>query len=308
MRMDEGVVCVVLTNFERESLREVLKRIKLESGRTFFPIEVLIVDTRADSTDLAHSSFEIEGYENLNMSRIAHPFDGYSSSRRIALDWVIKNRPLFSVLFIDDDDVPAPDCILNFIANHKSYSSAILTGKVIRASEIIKVNSMKYRIPSRSKISGASLMWIPGHLVNQCSVWLPKRLDLSGGEDTSICIRAIENGIPIIKVINSVAYEDRTHSELRNSQKRARLFQESWVFSSVVCHGSYKSKFSLSLFMSRKFLKALIRMPVQPRIGALKIAGFLFGIFCQTPPPRKWEWPEQRRHIKHYCFKFAKDL
>lgn len=308
MKMDEGVVCVVLTNFERDSVWKVLKRIELESTRKFFPIEVLIVDTRTDSTNLANHSLEMENFENLILNRIIHPFDGYASTRRNALNWVLKNKPLFSVLFIDDDDVPGPDCILNFTINYMTNKSAILTGKVIRASEVLKMNRMKYRISSRPQISGASLMWIPANLVQQCAEWLPKRLNFSGGEDTSICIRAIESGVPIINVIKSVAYEDRIHSKLSNSQKRVKLFQESWTFSSVVCHGSCKSKISLSLFMSRKFMKALIRIPVQPRRGALKIAGFLFGIFCQTPPPRRWEWREQRHHIKKYCFMFAKDL
>jgi hypothetical protein len=289
---------VVLSDFSRDSLRYVLKEIAFDANKTDYPIEILIVDTRSIFYPLPSNLLNFPLPKHLVVNKVHHPFDGYASSRRAALEWVLENKPNYSLLFIDDDDIPDPNCIQNFIVAHNDNESAILTGRVIRFGENVKVGLNVPTLKSLSGISGASMMWIPGDLLFQCREWLPERLNFSGGEDTSICLRAIESNIPIIKVKGSLACEVKPQLQFSASQKRIKIFQESWVLSSVIWFGSSRRKIYLISQILFLLLRATLRIPFQPRIGALKISGFLLGVLFETPPPRKWIWSVQLEHLR----------
>lgn len=290
-----GVVCVVLSNFSRPSLESVLKEINSQATHLNQSIEILLLDTRAKKSNFEPAFTNYFNSISVPVHHVLHPFDGFASSRKAALKWILEHRHGHSALFIDDDDVPAPGCLQGFTLEYARHPKAILTGRVIRYGDAIPVN--RRWLPRISKISGASLMWIPPELIFSCIEWLPERLNFSGGEDTSICIRATEKGIPIISIPNSIAFEEKSYSILPESQAGAKLFHESWVFSSIYFHESYKNMAYLFFRATILLSKSILRLTFQPRVASIKIAAFILGVFLPKPPPRIWKWSAHRQYL-----------
>src|SRR6266704_5890942 len=114
------------------------------------------------------------------------------------------HRPGWSVLFLDDDDIPELDLLRRLWAAHLEDTRALVAGRLVRGGGSNNEDPPEWQLV---KYHGASTLLIPDSLVKDCVSWLPEWLDACGGEDTAICSEARKRGIRIWELGRATARE-----------------------------------------------------------------------------------------------------
>lgn len=218
---------------------------------------------------------------------------GFSNDRRAALEWASVNRRGWSVLFLDDDDVPDRDLVRRLWEAHLARPGDIVTGVVVGLGRPEPVGEGGVR---PVEFHGASTMLIPGELVGASVPWLPLWVDHCGGEDTALCAEARKRGIRIWEVSGAVAREVKPAGAGESAEHQARrALHEAWVFSALcragVISGRRASRAGrLGTATWNLLVATVLGLKGSPLAAKRRFArgvGGLCGLIL-TPLPRAW--------------------
>ena len=137
---------------------------------------------------------------------------GYSSVRNRALALCGENTNL---IFIDDDEIPSDDWLVNMIQANTLFPNALIVGPVLPLSHNELSLSLLYS-DSQKQISGnnfrpvkkggAGNMLVPSKIVGDAAGYFDLDFN-SGGEDTDFCMRLSIKNFEIISQQKAVVHE-----------------------------------------------------------------------------------------------------
>ena len=137
---------------------------------------------------------------------------GYSSVRNRALALCGENTNL---IFIDDDEFPSDDWLVNLIQANTLFPNALIVGPVLPLSHNELSLSLLYS-DSQKQISGdnflpvkkggAGNMLVPSKIVGDTAGYFDLDFN-SGGEDTDFCMRLSKKNFEIISQQKAVVHE-----------------------------------------------------------------------------------------------------
>jgi hypothetical protein len=276
-RKEADLVILILSEFKRIYLRDVVSILEQEMRSLPLALEILLVDTR-ESNDwiespelkLLHQTSEI----------IFIPFSNFAETRRDSLKVAKARYPKSTFLFLDDDDVPEPDFIREIWATHLRHPDCLVSGIVYR-NKNQPLNSRLTKRDREVKFIGASTLLISNTLVDFVISSFNQARCLPAGEDTFTCVKARLEGIQLIRNENAAAI---SFSESGNPLRV--IFYNSWLYVRVQYKANLKHLAALNIFLA--LIRKLIFLPFQFKKSAAGILGMLMGFTAISLPNRSW--------------------
>ena len=286
---NEGLCIAICTLEAPQPLSSVLRAVGSSTGAGV-DIEVLLVHGREAQPRI---DTLLRGAElTISIRRRIVANHGFSADRRSALEWASDYRNGWSVLFLDDDDIPEKDLIRRLWDAHLERPGDIVAGVVTSAGRLPPAKTVAIR---PVKFHGASTMLIPGPLVRDCSSWLPLWVDHCGGEDTALCAEAGKRGVRVWEVSAALAHELKPSINGSKEHDARRALHEAWVFSLLCRTGvipGWRAGRPGRLASSAWNLFAAMAAGLTGRRGMAKrrfarSVGAVCGLLLM-PPPRAW--------------------
>jgi Glycosyl transferase family 2 len=295
---DEGLCVAICTLQAPPSLGRILRVLAGPPGAGP-PTEVLLV--HGDEVRSRIQTMLREAGPLVRVRSLVAGGRGFSIDRRSALDWAGEHRGGWSVLFLDDDDVPERDLIPRLWAAHLQRPHDIVAGVVVADGAPAPAKAPPMRPVA---YHGASTMLIPARLVRDSASWLPRRVDHCGGEDTALCAEAGRRGVRIWEVRDALAHAVRPDPGGLVEYEARRALHEGWVFSSLCRTGVIRgwrasAPGRLASAAWNAMVASVLVVRGRRRTAKRHLArgvGALCGLFL-TPPARTWllERPARRR-------------
>jgi GT2 family glycosyltransferase len=274
----ENFVIAICTLGENPNLVQCISKLLEIQAVTSAQLRIQIVVNREVSELVFDSRVDV----------VFEPNRGYSNVRNRAIQTVPRD---FSLIFIDDDEIPTISWFDALIASHRNFPRDVIFGPVF-AEHSNGVNSYRDKFKRKFdtladgtpvKQAGAGNMLIPSSLLNLGVVKFDPFFNESGSEDTDLCFRLRKLGVKIrfsksaqifevqgaeratLQYMNSRALKDISNFSLvvRRNSSWSGIFWRILTLSlrvayfSVLSHRSDRNKFlRVAYFRS---LQALLR-------------------------------------------------
>jgi hypothetical protein len=285
-------LCIAICTLEAPPVLPIILRAVSSSTRAEVQTEILLVHGREvqSRVDTMIQATQLE----TSVHRQVVGSHGFSIDRKSALEWASSHRSGWSVLFLDDDDIPGRDLIRLLWDAHLAKPGDIVAGTVLGEGRPQR-QSMDAVGTRLVRFHGASTMLIPGKLVRDCTSWLPLWLNHCGGEDTALCAEAAKRGVRLWEVSGAVAHEVESSVTSSVQYQALRDLHEAWVFSSLcragVIDGLRASSQGRLASAAWNFLLALVACAAGKQRSARRYLARGVGAICGlslTPPSRRW--------------------
>lgn len=223
------------------------------------------------------------------LSVISQGHAGYVAPRHEALRWTTTELPGWSVLFLDDDDVPSATFLHEMWKGHCRHPADLIAGVVVGP---LRPGRRERRSSDRLvDHHGASALLLPESVLTRAIGWLPYWLNSAGGEDTALCRYARDAGLRIWQV-PARAKDVRDVSQVPVDIGLRRGVHDAWIMGTLERRSvrGPGSRFPLGLRVVLKAVTGLVLLPACPaRARALlaQAAGGTAGLLVD-PPPRSW--------------------
>jgi succinoglycan biosynthesis protein ExoM len=197
----DRVVIAVLTFRRPRQLEELLPALLEQAEEVPNPVEVLVVDNDPDSGALSVTQSAV-GTERIRYVHEMAP--GIASARNRALDEAGEFELL---VFIDDDERPAPGWLAALLDAHRTHSPSAVTGPVLSRYEVEPGEWIRAgRFFERARhVSGTRVPMAPTsnllldlRAVRALAVRFDERFGLSGGSDSLFTRQLSQRGGTIV--------------------------------------------------------------------------------------------------------------
>jgi hypothetical protein len=228
----------VLTFRRTELLPGLLAAVTAQAGTLEPPAEVLVVDN-----DPAGSAREVvTGWAGDGVRYVHEPRPGISAARNRALD---EARDADVLVFIDDDETPAPDWLARLTGAWQEWGCAAVAGPVPPSFpgpvDPWVLGSGVFDRPERVSGAlvpgaGAGNLLVDVAQVRALALRFDERLGLTGGEDTLFTHTLVRRGGRIRWCAEAVAVEAVPEDRLTRRWARQRSFRSagSWSRAEVL--------------------------------------------------------------------------
>ncbi|MBD0334443.1 MAG: glycosyltransferase family 2 protein [Cyanobacteria bacterium Co-bin13] len=285
-------VSICVSTYKRpEGLRNLLtglNQLTLD-GVGAVDIEVVIVDNEAKgrAKEICHEfepnfKWELKCFEELRQ--------GVTYARNKALECIHSAADF--VVFIDDDEVPAPNWLDALLLAQKKYEADIVTGPVMPCFESDSVpgwvlnggyfEARKFAEGETLKVAFTNNTLVHTKLFREMSQTFDHKFALTGGEDTDFFMRAYKAGYKIVWTNSAVVYETIPESRTTISWILKRGYR-SWASHSLcesILYPSIKVRLMRILKATTLVLMGVLYFPISVFLGKHRLVSS-FLLICR---------------------------
>jgi GT2 family glycosyltransferase len=209
--MDEKkIIAICVATYKRpELLKNCLKFIGLISVPDNYTPIIIIVDNDSNRSGEA-SYIEISNNINLESYYYVEPERGISSARNRLLKEAINHQATF-IGFIDDDEFPHKDWLINHMITLNKFNADVVAGPVIPtlANEPVNLNAINVKFNSghTPRHVAAGNVLFKTNLVTEGNLSFDTRYNFTGGEDFNFFDRSSAVGNTHTWAADAIVYE-----------------------------------------------------------------------------------------------------
>ena len=223
-------LAIAVLTFRRQAELAALIPVLLKQAETVDHVAdayVLVVDNDPGRS----AEVVVAQFANQSVVYAHEPEPGIATARNRALSTAEKTDLL---VFIDDDEIPAPDWLRNLLRTYDQYQSVGVVGNVLREYEVTPdpwITAGRYfdRDPIETGVrvhaAGTGNLLLDLNQVRRYDVWFDPIFGLSGGSDTLFTSQLVRAGGELVWCADAPVYEQIPASRLSRKWVVTRAFR-----------------------------------------------------------------------------------
>jgi succinoglycan biosynthesis protein ExoM len=285
--MNTEPVCVCVCTYRRPSLTQALASIASQQLPSGISLRVVVADN--DGDDAKRKSIESDGFAlGLDLTYVHAPERNISTARNACLDAATSDW----IVFMDDDEVAAPDWIATLIAKRDGHEIVFGTSQALYPDPRTPRWVIEGDLHS-NRIEGNDAPWngytanvlINRQFVRDARLRFAIELGKIGGEDTMFFFQAHEAGARFGYAPSALVYEDTSISRARFRWLALRRFRSGQVHHMLLMkkgNGRFSGLRALPKALIC-FAQATILLPWRARSAKSALRGMLHaGVVCSA--------------------------
>ena len=227
----DRTLLAICTRNRPDQLRRLLTTLLSAIETTSIPVRLFVADN-GDSDEARTLVSELTS-AGASIGYVAVAERGVSRVRNAAFD---ERRPGEHLLFIDDDEWPAPDFFDAVARGLERFPGCLLgfeqTGVI--GDEHFPTFGPDVQDGDVIEACGFGNILIPSDLLDQFPLRCDLRYARSGGEDTDFCFAARKRGYVTVALPSAVCFETRDHVRRTLRYRWKRSFAEGAIYSDIL--------------------------------------------------------------------------